>query len=110
MPDYLFVYESEEREVVARHATAVGRAVLRARRWGPGAERTVVRSPEPADRVSGFVYRLEEGLREVLLAELDALERNLRRERVAVHLESGESVTAWVYLWARTPPPGGRLR
>jgi gamma-glutamylcyclotransferase (GGCT)/AIG2-like uncharacterized protein YtfP len=85
----------------------VGYALLRGRLYDLGAYPAAVRSPDPEHRVRGLVYHLEEGLAEVLLSELDAYEGvEYRREMVSVHLDSGESVVAWAYLYARTPPPG----
>lgn len=118
MADYLFVYGTlrgdtghPAADLLERRARAVGYGLLRGRLYDLGAYPAAVRSPEPRHRVRGIVYRMEPGLREVLLSELDAYEgAEYRREVATVRLESGESVSAWVYLYARTPPPGRVIR
>jgi gamma-glutamylcyclotransferase (GGCT)/AIG2-like uncharacterized protein YtfP len=112
--DHLFVYGTLRHDtghpaagLLERRARAVGFGLLRGRLYDLGAYPAAVRSAEPEHRVRGIVYRLEPGLREVLLTDLDAYEgAEYRRELAAVRLESGETVSAWVYLYARTPPPG----
>ena len=114
MAEHLFVYGTLRADtghpaagLLARRAREVGFGLLRGRLYDLGAYPAAVRSPEPEHRVRGLVYRLEPGVRETLLAELDAYEGGqYRREVATVVLESGEAVSAWVYLYARTPPPG----
>ncbi len=118
MADHLFVYGTlrsdaghPAADLLARRAAPVGFGRVRARLYDLGAYPAAVRSPEPEHRVRGIVYRLEPGLREVLLADLDRYEgAEYRREVATVTLESGESVSAWVYLYRRTPPPGRLIR
>lgn len=114
MADHLFVYGTLRRDtghpaavLLERRAREVGWGLLRGRLYDLGPYPAVVRSQDPGHRVRGLVYRMEPGLAELLLAELDRYEgASFRREVVSVHLESGESISAWVYLYARTPPPG----
>lgn len=114
MVEHLFVYGTLRRDagheahgILARRAQELGYGFLRGRLFDLGAHPAAVRSREPGHRVRGLVYRLEVGMREVLLAELDRYEGGeFRRELASVTLESGESLVAWVYLYARTPPPG----
>ncbi len=117
MADHLFVYGTLRGDtghpasgLLERRARQVGYGLLRGRLYDLGAYPAAVRSSEPAHRVRGLVYRLEPGLREVLLTELDEYEgAEYRREVASVRLESGETVSAWVYWYARTPPPGRLL-
>ena len=85
----------------------VGAGRVRGRLYDLGPYPAAVPSPDPDHHVRGLVYRVEAGLREVLLADLDRYEGSAYRRQVArVVLESGETVQAWVYFYARTPPPG----
>ena len=117
MADYLFVYGTlrgdaghRASELLARRARKVGPGRVRGRLYDLGAYPAAVPSPDPAHRVRGLVYRVEAALREVLLADLDRYEGAAYRRQVArVVLEDGESVQAWVYFYARTPPPGREI-
>jgi gamma-glutamylcyclotransferase (GGCT)/AIG2-like uncharacterized protein YtfP len=112
--DHLFVYGTlrgdaghRAASLLARRAREVGPGRLRGRLYDLGAYPAAVPSPDPAHRVRGLVYRMEAGLREVLLADLDRYEgAEYRRQVARVVLEDGETVQAWVYFYARTPPPG----
>jgi gamma-glutamylcyclotransferase (GGCT)/AIG2-like uncharacterized protein YtfP len=115
--DYLFVYGTLRGDaghraagMLARRAREVGPGRVRGRLYDLGAYPAAVRSPHPHHRVRGLVYRMEVGLREVLLADLDRYEGGeYRREVARVVLEDGESVQAWVYFYAGTPPPGREI-
>jgi gamma-glutamylcyclotransferase (GGCT)/AIG2-like uncharacterized protein YtfP len=112
--EHLFVYGTLRADaghpaarLLERRAQQVGFGRLRALLYDLGAYPAAVRSPRPEHRVRGVVYRMEPGLRELLLADLDRYEgAEYRREVVTVTLESGESVSAWVYLYQHSRPPG----
>jgi gamma-glutamylcyclotransferase (GGCT)/AIG2-like uncharacterized protein YtfP len=60
---------------------------------------------EPVSRITGEVYEVADAC----LAALDELEdhpHEYRREQAEIELDSGETVTAWLYFH---PEPGGRL-
>lgn len=60
---------------------------------------------QPVSRIRGEVYEVDD----TVLAALDELEghpHEYRREQVAVELDSGETVTAWLYFH---PAPAGEL-
>lgn len=117
MADYLFVYGTlrgdaghRASDLLTRRAREVGPGRVRGRLYDLGAYPAAVPSPHPQHRVLGLVYQMEEGPRELLLADLDRYEGAAYRRQVArVVLEDGESVQAWVYFYARTPPPGREI-
>jgi gamma-glutamylcyclotransferase (GGCT)/AIG2-like uncharacterized protein YtfP len=117
LTEHLFVYGTLRGDLghhaaalLARRAYAVGPGRLRGRLYDLGEYPAAVPSPDPAHRVRGLVYRMEVGLSEVLLADLDRYEgAAYRRELARVVLDDGQSVLAWVYFYARTPPPGSTI-
>lgn len=117
MVEYLFVYGTlradagfDASTLLARRAREIGPGRVRGRLYDLGPYPAAVPSPHPEHRVRGLVYRIEEGLRELLLGELDRYEgAEYRRQVASVVLEGGEVVQAWVYFYARTPPPGREI-
>lgn len=91
--------------LLSSNADFVGPAVFQGRMfkisWYPG----VIESDDPLHRVHGEVYRLHH---EAVLSQLDRYEgcgasfeepTEYLRERREVSLETGEKITAWIYLY-----------
>jgi len=111
--DYIFVYGTLRRDanskmhpLLAKHAAFVDNAGYRGKLYKidyyPGA----VPSDDPNDVVQGEVYRLHQA--DVVLPLLDQYEEfgpefpepnEYSRKKQAVLLESGRTVTAWVYIY-----------
>ena len=89
-----------------KQAVFLGPARMRGRLYDLGAYPGMKRSLDPADWVSGELYRLDQPAK--LLAFLDAYEvcdprdgayREFERVTATAHLDSGRTLTAWVYLY-----------
>lgn len=89
-----------------KQAVLLGPARMRGRLYDLGAYPGMKRSLDPADWVSGELYRLDQPSK--LLAFLDAYEvcdprdgssREFERVRATAHLGSGRRMAAWVYFY-----------
>jgi gamma-glutamylcyclotransferase (GGCT)/AIG2-like uncharacterized protein YtfP len=117
---YLFVYgtlrrdtDSEMYHLLARYATFVGDGAYQGRLYKIDSYPGVTPSENPADQVKGEVYQLREP--DLVLTQLDKYEEcghgfpqptEYVRERQEVHLNSGEKLAAWIYIYNR---PTGNL-
>ena len=115
MPDYLFVYGTLRQNVkhpmhqqLVAHARFVSMARYQARLYQLSYYPGAVPSASAADQVVGELYQLVQP--ELLLPMLDKYEecgegfakpQEYRRELQQVTLDSGESVSAWVYIYNR---------
>jgi gamma-glutamylcyclotransferase (GGCT)/AIG2-like uncharacterized protein YtfP len=112
---YLFVYgtlrrgtDSEMYHLPARHADFVGDATYQGKLYKIDYYPGVVASEDPSDVVHGEVYRLREP--DLVLSRLDQYEEcgpgfpeptEYTREIQPVRLRSGETISAWLYLYNR---------
>jgi gamma-glutamylcyclotransferase (GGCT)/AIG2-like uncharacterized protein YtfP len=64
-----------------------------------------VKKDEPVSRIRGEVYEVDDAGLDAL-DDLEGHPRDYRRERARVELDSGETVTAWLYFH---PAPEGAL-
>ncbi|MDX5408149.1 MAG: gamma-glutamylcyclotransferase [Chromatiaceae bacterium] len=116
MSDYLFVYGTLRQNAkhpvhqqLAAHANFVAMARYQARLYQLSYYPGAVPSASAADQVVGELYQLLQP--ELLLPQLDKYEecgegfakpQEYRRELQQVTLNSGESVSAWVYIYNRS--------
>lgn len=98
-------------------AEFIAEASVPGRLYDLGAYPALVRGRSARERVYGEVYRLRQP--KLMLQRLDAYEGcrqrgptvdEYRRQAMRVQLQDGRSLTAWVYVYNRAPPSGGRLR
>ncbi len=110
---FLFVYGTLRRDIgsemyhlLARYADFVGNAIYQGKLYKIDDYPGVVPSDDPSDIVHGEVYRLREP--ELVLSRLDQYEEcgpgfpeptEFIRAIQQVQLESGETISAWVYLY-----------
>ncbi|WP_166839092.1 gamma-glutamylcyclotransferase family protein [Rheinheimera pleomorphica] len=115
MSDYLFVYGTLRQNAnhpmhqqLVTHAKFVAMARYQARLYQLSYYPGAVPSSNTADQVVGELYQLLQP--ELLLPQLDQYEecgdgfakpQEYRRELQQVTLDSGDSVSAWVYLYNR---------
>ena len=115
MPDYLFVYGTLRQNAkhpmhqqLVKHARFVAMAQYRARLYQVSYYPGAVPSNDVANQVVGELYQLQQP--DIILPLLDQYEecgdgfaapQEYRRELQQVTLESGESVSAWVYIYNR---------
>ena len=123
MSDHLFVYGTLLRETdhpragLLAYEDRLGHGRIAGELFDTGRFPAAVPSDDPGRTVRGAVHELRNP--EVKLKRLDEEEGNagedadlFRRERVAVAMDDGRTVEAWVYFWNRpttglTPIPSG---
>jgi gamma-glutamylcyclotransferase (GGCT)/AIG2-like uncharacterized protein YtfP len=104
---HLFVYGSLRKALnhplhplLERHANFVGAGIFRGKLYDLGRYPGAIPSKANTDRVVGEVYRFA-GSEEVLKV-LDNYEgHRFRRKRVTISLENNETISCWIYLYAR---------
>lgn len=94
--------------ILDRFSDFVGNATYQGKLYHIGTYPGVVPSDDPADRVSGEVYRLRNPF--VILSRLDRYEEcgpgfrkptEFIRQQQSVRLQSGQCLSAWVYVYNR---------
>lgn len=100
-----------------KQAVLLGPAKMRGRLYDLGAYPGMKRSLDPADWVSGELYRLDQPAK--LLAFLDAYEicdprdgayREFERVTATAHLVSGRCMAAWAYVYGMPVDRARRVR
>lgn len=114
--DCLFVYGTLRKgsrhpmhRVLAQRANFISGAVYQGRLYSLGVFPGAIPSDAPGDRVYGEVYRLWQAVPSLLrrldkyegCSSLDGKRSLFRRTQVLVTLESGQLITAWIYLYNR---------
>lgn len=112
-PAFIFVYGTLRKafnhpmhQVLLAHSQYVGEGVISGKLYEIAGYPGVIESNNPADKVTGELYRIDEA--EPLLSLLDDYEEcspdfpaphEYLRKPVQVHLSTGGSVSAWCYVY-----------
>jgi gamma-glutamylcyclotransferase (GGCT)/AIG2-like uncharacterized protein YtfP len=102
---YLFVYGTLRSQMndplhrlLEQRAVLIGVGTFRGKLFDLGRYPGVVPSRVSTDRVIGEVYQLSTS--QATLGILDQYEgHRFRRKRVSIYLNSGQTVTCWIYLY-----------
>src|SRR5262245_60266821 len=102
---YLFVYSTLRSQMndplhhlLEQRAVLIGFGTFRGKLFGLGRYPGVVPSRISTDRVIGEIYQLSTS--QAALGILDQYEgHRFRRKRVSISLDSGQTVTCWIYLY-----------
>jgi gamma-glutamylcyclotransferase (GGCT)/AIG2-like uncharacterized protein YtfP len=106
--EYLFVYGTLRshlndplHRLLEKHAVLVGTGSFQGKLYDLGRYPGAVPSRGKTDRVLGEIYRLSESQRAwEILDEYEG--HRFKRKRVAIVQESGQSISCWIYLYARS--------
>jgi len=101
----LFVYGTLRKQVkhpthqiLARHGSYIGMGVFQGRLYNLGRYPGAVASAEKSDRVIGEVYELERNTQAFEILD-DYEGRLFSREPTTIFLDTGETITSWIYLY-----------
>ncbi len=106
--EYLFVYGTLRSQMndplhrlLEKQAVGVATGTFQGKLYDLGRYPGAVPSREKNDHVLGEIYRLSEPERAFKI--LDAYEgHRFKRKQVKILQEDGQSITAWIYLYARS--------